>query len=454
MNFTEYFRAVNRTGGPGVPLSACQAEAIFPGKNPIMTRERALDSRYTVEAGWVVRELDVDRLREAALALVALHGVFRSRLVLDEGLPHQQIASEVDAAEFFIVLESAPELSLAVENARAYAASLTVDSISPVKIVVSPTESGEFCILFTAHHFFVDVEGLRLAVRDLWQFYANQRFTTEPPITYERLCADYAEIFSDAGDWQRYVEYWSQHDRTPSCPRIEARPEISDANKLRLIDLPDYGAKLSQVSTSQKVLPVAVVTSSLMRATLPWLKGQDQVTLLLTTARSRMDRIAAQVVQCSTTQVPITVDTFALKDANSILGCKATSKSLLQRLRYSVVPPACLGDASAGQTGGLVLNFMPHFTDPPELSQCFGEVAPVPRPSPYKTLASDRRHDKPGTETGMIVQVVPQGDSLSILVGRKTQDESALDRFAEEVRGAIVDGISALSQPSDTSILK
>ena len=68
MNFTEYFRAVNRTGGPGVPLSACQAEAIFPGKNPIMTRERALDSRYTVEAGWVVRELDVDRLREAALA--------------------------------------------------------------------------------------------------------------------------------------------------------------------------------------------------------------------------------------------------------------------------------------------------------------------------------------------------------------------------------------------------
>lgn len=440
MGIVEYFRAAADMS-EGFPLTTFQAEALFPCAGARLYPSLVLSDSFRVEVSWEVVGLDVDRLRRAAMSVVCRHEALRSTFDRTGAVMCQRSAPAVATDEFFHLLDPADSLEAAVEAGVPLITSIPVDGPSPFRVVVVPFD-GRHCVFVAIHHFFADIDGLHVAVRDLWSAYSSGDFVTEPSGAYSDLCIEAAQIYRDEAALARLREFWSTASSPPDSIEIEApkEPNLSLRPVQGKAALADGGARLNQFARQHGILPVAVLLTAAVDALRPWFAGLDQVTLNLVIGGSRLDRRLSSEVLCAVMHRPVTFGPKVLAGETNAGRCKAATASVLNMLRHAAVPPAALIDGYPGYAGAVLVNvFSDGYNQP-------GELPGLPQMTVLPPLRTDKQFDEDVLleafqfdTKGLALTIVVGDQTLSIGHLRVGVDFSTCDPVSEQFSDALTD---------------
>lgn len=434
MNLTEYFQRSNKLVDD-FPLTAFQAETIFLDQDLIvLPTSLAFQPCFRVEIGWIVSDIDVARLRQAAIAVVQRHQVLRTFFVDDPECPRQRSTPSVDDTHFFRKFEPAKTLSLAIELAQAFVADISINGPSPFRVVIIPSEN-RYCLLVAVHHFFADMDGLRVVVRDLWRAYSGEKFDTSPSIAYEQWCRNYAKRF-DHPEWlDAHLTYWA-HVNRPLTP-LEVEATVQGASLPARFDMQSFtlergGAELIDHAHRHRVLPIAVLLTALTEAFSSWFPNNLDATFLLTIAGSRLDQHLSDEVQCTVMNRPVTIQYSALHNASRIERCKAATKNILQMLRHAPLSPLVLPEGGASQHGGVVLNVLSQIEDPSDIASHLPQMTMIPRHAPHQDFEENDFNTtfEPDTR-GLSVQIIIRNPGITIILSRFSRAPGATEMLAE-----------------------
>lgn len=451
MKLVEYFKRANDLTD-GFPLTVFQADALFKGE--IIPRKMALDSSFRVELGWIVTGLDVDRLMTAATSVVNRHQALRTRVVTESVIPHQKSLEVVDAEDFFFCCESVDSVDAAVKAGRSYIGSIAVDGPSSFRVVVVPCGDSH-CLFLAAHHFFVDMDGLRVVVQDLWRAYEGKKFDIRPSTAYEKWCREYANVYRNQNIIEGHLSYWTKQAHALSGLNLEA--EIANSpGRVRLsmgtFARSEGADQLRDYCNRHRVLPVAVLLVMIMETLTPWLLESTHIKLLLTIAGSRLDPRLSNEVQCTAWCRPVTFGDNVIRSGTRIERCQAATRIILSMLRHAPFPPEDDIKAKNKNSGMIFVNFMSSIENPSDNSPTLPRMSVVPRPPPYVELNDEALKDETQYNTkDLSLMIVSKDASLSGTLGHySVQSVTAMlverfERTLDEVLSNIGPEVDALN---------
>lgn len=423
MNLIEYFDKASRLE-EGFPLTAFQAEVLFPRQDIfLIPRNMALQPCYRVEMGWFVPELDVPRLQQAAMAVVRRHQALRSTLVLDGELPKQRSTQALHLDQFFRTCEHAETMESAVEIGRACTSNIPVDGPSPFRVVVIPS-GGRHCVLVAIHHCFADMDGLGVAVRDLWRAYEGADIASGPSFTYEQQCREHAELYTGGNLLNGHLSYWAQENRWPTALKMQSGENdllYGPRMEMQTFTLDDGSTQINDYARRHRVLPVSVLLTSLTEALGPWLSDHDDITVLLTVAGSRLNRRLSNEVQCSILHRPVTLGNDVFRTSTRVEQCQAWTRSIFKMLRHSAVPAAALPQGRPGLNGGVVLNALSYPSSLSDNSSFLSNLAPIPRHAPHLDFKEEDLNNafvSEGQPDRLWCQVISHDRPLTVVLSR------------------------------------
>ncbi|MFJ7219477.1 condensation domain-containing protein [Amycolatopsis sp. NPDC098790] len=169
--------------------------------------------RYTLAAGWRVRgPIDLDALRAALDDVVERHEALRTRIVLDDGEPYQEIcppaSPDLDVRD--LTAGAAGREVRTEEFINEVEESVSIGPTTPrLRAVLGRFDPEDAVLVFVAHHTIVDGWGLQVVFRDLVRCYTARGAGETPDLP-------------PAPQYREYVAWQRRQAGTPATARARA----------------------------------------------------------------------------------------------------------------------------------------------------------------------------------------------------------------------------------------
>jgi hypothetical protein len=251
-------------------------------------------------------QLNVDVLRRSLQEVVRRHESLRTRIVLRDGVPVQEISSAMKRSLGTI------ELALGSRLEREQAAQQAVEAIFGEKVNVEEDplfqtylleiSDGDHVLAIRFHHIITDGTSVEIVLRELWALYrdfASGQLSSLPEVRVQ---------YSDYALWQRKTlgeswrqetgRYWraklskGRHLDFPACDKSSGEIESGSAAPLHLSLDEALSASLRELAHAQKI-PLSVLVLAICTAVLSrWCEQREIEFVTLATGRD-LPRFAA-----------------------------------------------------------------------------------------------------------------------------------------------------------------
>jgi hypothetical protein len=287
----------------GVPSPTQRRESLVPLTALQMRRWQHLvqsaagrSERTCIVAQHLSGPLDVELVQTSLQCLVQRHEALRSRVVLANGVPHQQVDADRDCPWEIVrvpgTATSPAPLAQLVEHFVREKNDLCAGSAIAARLF--RLGKREHVLVIAVDHMFADAVSCEIIARELWMVYralAQHRPAPLPPLTLQ---------FPDYALWQRrtchawrksHEPYWLM--RMPDVPPVvlpgatpsQREPPVSSTVAVELDGaLPAW---LREFARQERTLPALVVMTICVASLSRWLAQRDLLLAFVSNARDR-----------------------------------------------------------------------------------------------------------------------------------------------------------------------
>ena len=271
--------------------------------------------------------LNVEMLRRSLEAVVSRHESLRTKIVVVDGVPKQQIG-EPRAYELDILnLSDMPKVD-AENKARSLVESLSTRTFDPARLFdacLIQLEEREHILAIAIHHIVGDGSSCALFLRELWIAYEDfihcrKSSLPDVPLQY----ADYAVWQRDSFCYRRekYEEYWRR--KLAGAVRIEwpvdSQPEPGRHHTVAGVSIcfgEALSSSLSDLARREGTMPAMVVLALYACVILCWCKKGDLV--IASTVDGRDSSAHANIMGCLAYPVFLRVQTTGTQTFSDFL---------------------------------------------------------------------------------------------------------------------------------------
>jgi thioester reductase-like protein len=277
--------------------------------------------------------LDLASLRHAVAELVARHEALRTRFVLRQGEPAQEVLPQADVPVEVTDVRSQPDPQATATAAAREQLNSAFDLASAPLIRVQVIQSGprNALLVISLHHIICDGASAALLLRDLRELYLAHLRSGEPGLPELPVqCGDFAEWQRDVADERvlaQQLEFWrgelaGTNGRSGLATKRE-RPSAPDLHGALLCrTLPaDTARALLRVAQDEQASPFMLVLAAFELAVARTSGRADFCVGVASASRTRPE--IADVVGCFLNLLPIRSD----------IGAGLTVRELLRRVR-------------------------------------------------------------------------------------------------------------------------
>lgn len=234
--------------------------------------------------------LNVDALDRAFKNIVQKHHILRTEYSLKDG---ELLGNIVDSPESIISMEDISNH----ENKKSYirdaiyemrTLSLSLDQFPLYKIRLLKTDSEEYHMLFTIHHFISDGWSIKIILDELKEYYnayCEHEYVVSEPLRYQYEDIAFTESISDATEQREKMrQYWKdkfeESDTVLSMPEDYPRPRVMDhkgKNINKIINAEKYSL-IKDLAQSYKT-SVFTLMSAVLGILLRRYTGQENINI-------------------------------------------------------------------------------------------------------------------------------------------------------------------------------
>lgn len=175
------------------------------------------DIRQLVSATQLSGRLDIGLLRDSLAEIVRRHEALRTKIVVLDGVPTQQISEsgdcELDICDLTALSETAREIDISCLIARLTLEPIDVAAGRLCAICLAKLRDDDYILIVAMEHMIADAFSMNILLRDLFRVYAqlSQGCAPSLPAIPVQL-ADYAVWQKNShGSWlEKHGDYWNQ----------------------------------------------------------------------------------------------------------------------------------------------------------------------------------------------------------------------------------------------------